>query len=101
MSDGQCQVRGGTLVAAGDFSLDADTHFDEACRKLLLSPERELLADLRGVNILSSTYVGLLAELGLGARTAGRQLKVRARPRIAALLREAGLGTVAIIEDAK
>jgi anti-anti-sigma regulatory factor len=94
-----CELEGGRLRASGDFSRDADTAFDQACQKILEARERELLADLVGVERMSSTYVGLLAELCLGARERGKKLIIRAGPKLAATLREAGLGTAADLEE--
>ena len=102
MSETKCEVEGNVLTAGGDFSSDAATGFDRACQELLSAPGRShLIADLSGVERVSSTYVGLLAELGLGARKAGRPLVIRARPALAALFREAGLHQAATIEETR
>lgn len=100
MVEGYCRVEGGRLVAGGDLSHDSSTQFDRACRELLAGPAEALLVDLSAVTAISSTYVGLLGELGLGARAAGKPLTVRAGPRVAAVLREAGLDAVISIEAA-
>lgn len=98
MAKSKCEVRDGRLVATGDFTTDADTNFDGACRQLLAEPAGELVADLTGVGHLSSTYVGLLAELALDARQAGKKLRIVAGPRVAALLKAAGLDAAAAVE---
>jgi anti-anti-sigma regulatory factor len=93
------ELRSNRLLASGDFSHDSDTGFDEACQKLLACPDRELIADLSGTSRMSSTYVGVLAEVCLTARGQGRKVIIRARPRLAGALRAAGLGTAAAIEE--
>ena len=99
MPDHNCDVLGNRLVASGDFSTDSDTGFDDACQKLLAGEDKELVADLSKVSYLCSTYVGLLAELCLGAKTGGRKLTIRATPRISTILREAGLDGAATLEE--
>lgn len=101
MAKTKCEVRNGRLVVTGDLSTDGDTSFDGACQQLLAAPSLELVADLSKVNYMSSTYVGLLAELALNAKGKGKRLKLVALPRTAALLREAGLGQAADIEAAR
>lgn len=93
------EVRGNCLLVSGDFSRDDDVGFDDACQKLLECPDRELVADLAGTSRMSSTYVGLLAEACLTAQGRGRKVTIRARKRLAAALREAGLGAAATIEE--
>jgi anti-anti-sigma regulatory factor len=100
MGKKKCEVRGGRLTAFGDLSTDVDTSFDGACQQLLADPARELVVDLTRVSSLSSTYVGLIAELALGAGKSGRKLRIVAAARVFALLRDAGLGSVAGLEEA-
>ena len=100
MAKTKCEVRNGRMVAFGDLSTDVDTNFDGACQQLLADAAREPVADLTRVDTLSSTYVGLLAELALGMSKSGKKLKIVAGPRVSALLRDAGLGSVAAIENA-
>jgi anti-anti-sigma regulatory factor len=95
------KVQNGRLAASGDFSADAETGFDRACQELLAGKEKSVVVDLTEVLYFSSTYVGLLAEMCLGARSAGKAVKVRAGPKIAALLREAGLAAAAAIEEVR
>lgn len=94
-----CEVRGGHLVLAGNFSKDTDVDFDAACQKLLDSDEKELIADLAGMTHICSTYVGLVLELCLGAKARGKGLTVRAGKRIATTLRDAGLESAATLEE--
>jgi anti-anti-sigma regulatory factor len=98
MATSKCEVRGSQLVATGDFPTDVDTSFDGACRQLLAGPAKELVADLSRVGYMSSTYIGLLAELALDARNAGKTLKIVAGPKLASVLKEAGLDAAAEIE---
>ena len=100
MARKKCEVRGSRLTAFGDLSTDVDTSFDGACQQLLADPAREPVVDLTRVSSLSSTYVGLIAELALSAGKSGRKLKVVAGPRVFSLLRDAGLGSVAALEEA-
>ncbi|HOX08654.1 MAG TPA: STAS domain-containing protein [Planctomycetota bacterium] len=100
MPKAKCEVRGGRMTVAGDLSTDSDTNFDGACQQLLADPSKTPVVDLSSVTFLSSTYVGLLAELGLGVGQSGRKLTIVAGTRIAALLREAGLGSIAAVENA-
>jgi anti-anti-sigma factor len=95
------KAENGRLAASGDFSADAETGFDRACQELLAGKEKHLLVDLTEVTYLSSTYVGLLAEMCLGAKNQGKAVKVRAKPKLAALLRDAGLSTAAAIEEVR
>ena len=76
MAKTKCEVRNGRMVACGDLSTDADTNFDGACQQLLTDPAKDPVADLTKVNTLSSTYVGLLAELALGMSKSGKKLKI-------------------------
>ncbi len=101
MARSRCEFRDGRLIASGDLSTDVDTSFDGACQQLLAERSKEPVADLSAVNYLSSTYVGLLAELALNLGQSGRKLTVVAGPKVLALLREAGLGAVAILEESK
>lgn len=101
MDEHVCEVRGGHLVLAGDFSKDTDIDFDAACQKLLDSGEKELTADLVGMTHICSTYVGLLIELCLSARRRGLMVTVRAGKRIATVLKEAGLESAATLEEAE
>ena len=100
MVERSCEVHGNCLVVSGDFSKDTDTGFDGACQRLLAAGEREMVVDLVGVTHLCSTYVGLLAELCLSAKETGGQLTIRANPRVGRILKDAGLGAAAAIEEA-
>ncbi len=99
MDEHVCEVRGGHLVLAGNFSTDTDVDFDAACQELLDSDEKELIADLVGMTHICSTYVGLVLELCLGARRRDKHLTVRAGKRIATTLRAAGLESAAKLEE--
>jgi anti-anti-sigma regulatory factor len=99
MPEHTCEVRGSSLILSGDFSKDTDTGFDDACQKLLALSEKDLVADLTGMTRICSTYVGLLAELCLGARERGKRMIIRAGPKVAAVLREAGLDHAADVEE--
>lgn len=98
MADHTCEIHGNHMVAKGDFSRDSDTSFDDACQKLTAADDKDLIADLVGVEYMASTYVGLLAEMCLGAKGAGKKVTFRANPKLAASLREAGLDHVAALE---
>ncbi len=99
MPEHSCEVRGSTLIATGDFSKDADTGFDEACQKLLSRTDGDLVVDMTGVSRVCSTYVGLLAELCLGAKSRGKKLVIRAGTKVTGALREAGLDHAAVLEE--
>jgi ABC-type transporter Mla MlaB component len=99
MPEKKCEVRGNTLIASGDFSKDADTGFDEACQKLLFKTDGDLVVDMTRVTRVCSTYVGLLAELCLGAKSRGRKLVIRAGAKVAGALRDAGLDHAAALEE--
>ncbi|MHC4913850.1 MAG: STAS domain-containing protein [Planctomycetota bacterium] len=99
MSEHTCEVRGNCLVMSGDFSKDTETDFDDACQKLLSWNEPDLAVDLTGMTRICSTYVGLLAELCLGAQGRGKKLVIRAGTKIAAALRDAGLDHAATVEE--
>jgi len=97
MATHRCEVDGATLRASGDFGVDADTDFDAACGALLRADAPVLGMDLTGVDNLSSTYVGIIAETLLGAKKAGRTVRLRCRTPLAGVLRQAGLGDLAEI----
>ena len=99
MAEHTCEVRGNHLVISGDFSKDTDTDLDDACQRLLAVGDGELVADLTGVSRICSTYVGLLAELCLGARERGKNVTIRGGDGTVSVLKEAGLGSVARIEE--
>ena len=99
MPEHSCAVNGNHLVVHGDFSTDADTGFDDACQKLLSVEGKDLVADLTGATYSCSTYVGLLAELCLSARGRGTHLTIRSGTKINKVLKEAGLGSAAALEE--
>ena len=98
MSDHTCEVTGNKLVISGNFSRDVETDLDTACQTLLAAGDKQLHVDAVGMTSICSTYVGLLAELALGAQGRGKSLLIRAGGRVAGVLDEAGLGSVATIE---
>jgi ABC-type transporter Mla MlaB component len=98
MASHVCKVNGSSMTVSGDFGNEGTTDLDAACQQLLTSPGKALLVDAVGMTSICSTYVGLLAELCLGAKNSGRQLTIRADGRIANVLDAAGLGSVARIE---
>ena len=99
MGEHTCEVRGNHLVITGDFSKDTDTGFDDACQRVLAVSDGEIVADLAGVSRICSTYVGLLAELCLGAKERGKKVTIRGGDGTVAVLKEAGLESVARIEE--
>jgi anti-anti-sigma regulatory factor len=99
MGENTCEVHGNHLVAAGDLSRDTGTDFDDACQRVLASSDGEIVADLAGVDHFCSTYVGLLAELCLSARKRGKKVVIRGTGATLPVLKEAGLASVARIEE--
>jgi anti-anti-sigma regulatory factor len=99
MSEHTCSARGNSLVIEGDFSVDTDTGFDEACQQVLGSADRQLVVDLTAVDRICSTYIGLLGEMCLAARRGGKEVLIRSAPKIHKLLSDAGLGHAARLEN--
>ena len=77
-----------------------DLKFDEACRKLVDSPEKTIIIDLSGVRTITSTYIGILAVTYVDARNSGKEFIIRAPSKVLDVFRIAGFGDGnAILEE--
>jgi anti-anti-sigma factor len=91
-------VEESTLRASGVLGLEDEGRFEEALRRLEECPAGELVIDLSDVDFVSSSYVRHMARVMVDAARAGRKVVVRARARVARLLRLAGLEKLATFE---
>jgi anti-anti-sigma factor len=96
------ELSGGVLVVSGAIGYDLDRRFNEACQRMVASPETRLVLDLSKVSYLSSTYLGVIAPLYAATTKAGKTLVLRAQAKVARVLRLSGfdrLGEVEVVED--
>jgi anti-anti-sigma factor len=94
-------IEGGTLRVPGRLGYELDPDFQKRCTELSESGEKDLTVDLGKVSYLSSSHLGVLAELMTGAREGGRTVTLRVTAKVSRILRLAGLellGTVEVVD---
>ena len=94
-------VAGGRLVGRCDLSYEFEELFKAACRKLLNSPEAELVLDITAARSLVSPYIAHIVGLHASAEQGGKVLKIIISPRMRELFEMAGLCESLSIEVAK
>lgn len=72
--------------------------FEQACKELLESRERELVIDLTSHSYLTSVYLGIVGAIAAQAAERGKRLSVRASARIARFFDAVSLGKLVRIE---
>lgn len=89
------QLSEGTLAVKGDLSAPLDIQFDIETRALLDSAKERGLADifidLNEVAAMGSQYIGALAAVAAEAGKYDGTLTVRAKGKVAELLKQCGL----------
>jgi len=98
--DAPYRLEKGTLRVNKDLRQEFDMSFDEACRDLLASPEKNLRIDLSNVTYISSTYVGMIAVTYFQAQSLNKTLTVRAKPAVLKVLKVAGFDGFIKLEQA-
>jgi anti-anti-sigma factor len=82
---------GAVLRVAGSIGYDLNEEFRDRCEELLSSEGSELTLDLSGVEYLSSTQIGVIADVLARAKRAEKSATLRAAPKVARILKLAGL----------
>ena len=67
-----------------------DLRFDQACRALLEAPDNPLVVDLASVQVITSTFIGVLAVTYVDAKKAGKDFIIRAPAKVLDVFRLAG-----------
>jgi len=90
-AEGGYRIEGGTLSVVGAVGYDLNPEFRRRCNELLASGEKELMLDLSSVLYLSSSHIGVLADLATRAIGDGKKIKLRVTGKVARVLKFAGL----------
>ena len=91
-------LEGPTLRVVGAMGYDLNPVFRRKCDELLESGEKELLLDLSQGLYLSSSHIGVIADLAVRAIESDRKVKVRAVGKVARVLKFAGLEQITDLE---
>ena len=102
MSIAEYSLHGNELRISGSLDSPLDIRFDIEMRALVDAlTERgvaEVVVDIRDVPTIVSQYVGALAAAAAEIKRLGGVVTVRASGRVADVLRECGIGKVALLE---
>ena len=93
------EVSGNTLRVTGAIGYDLNPVFRKKCDELLKVPEENVVVDLEPVLYLSSSHLGVLAELMARAQQAGKSVTVRAVEKASRVIRLAGLDKICTLEE--
>jgi anti-anti-sigma factor len=89
-AEGGYRIEGGTLSVVGAVGYDLNPEFRQKCDELLASGEKELMLDLSSVLYLSSSHIGVLANLATRAIGEGKKIRLRVTGKVARVLKFAG-----------
>ncbi len=96
------RLEAGTLTVKGRLEYEEETLFEALLRRLVKSEFPSPVVDLSGVERVSSSYVRSVALAMVDVKKDGRSLVVRARSRVARILKLGGLdrlGTIELVAD--
>ena len=93
-------VEGGTPRVVGPMGYDLNPEFQRRCHELVDTGEKELTVDLSDVMYISSSHIGVLAELAVRATKEDRKLTIRAGAKATKVLKFAGLDRMGRLEEA-
>ena len=92
------ELSGNTLSITGAIGYDLNPIFRTKCKELLKAEDETIVVDLGPVLYISSSHLGVLAELMAGAEGAGKKVTVRASDKAARVIRLAGLDSMCTLE---
>jgi anti-anti-sigma factor len=93
------EVSGNILRVTGAIGYDLNPVFRKKSDELLQVPDADVIVDLEPVLYLSSSHLGVLAELMARAQQAGKSVSVRAGKKAARVIRLAGLDKMCTLEE--
>ena len=92
------RLEAGTLTISGKLEYEEESLFEALLRRLVESDCPSPVVDLSGVERVSSSYVRIIALAMVDVKKDGRSLVVKARSRVARVLKLGGLDRLGTIE---
>jgi len=80
MGNGRIVVTDALLIANGDLLNENADEFTDACMELLTSKADALVMDLTAAQRITSTHIGIIADIHFRAEDANKMLTVKVTP---------------------